>query len=115
MTNMCEGEPRFDSGKFHNHCVECPGFGMCIYDYREAHCDRWLLFCMLMTELSSQCFFRCGHHYFAGNTGFSCSNCKRKRRQARFKDPEYMKKFAMFLVGQGEKPSDSDDSDEDFF
>ena len=70
---------------------------------------------MLMTELSSQCFLRCGHHYFAGMSGFSCSNCKRKRQQARFKDPEYMKKFAMFLVGQGKMPSDSDDSDEDFF
>ena len=41
VTGLCEGRPRFDSGKFHNHCTECPGFGQCIHDYREAHCDRY--------------------------------------------------------------------------
>ena len=29
-----------DSGKFHNHCTECPDLGKCIGDYREAHCER---------------------------------------------------------------------------
>jgi len=57
VTNICEGEPRFDDGKFHNHCTKCPGFGMCIDDYREVHCDR------------------CGKHYFRGNSGFPCPNC----------------------------------------
>ena len=54
---MCEGEPRFDDGKFHNHCTKCPGFGMCIDDYREVHCDRWFLIVSLnhhrTTALSS--------------------------------------------------------------
>ena len=40
VTGICEGRPRFDCGKFHNHCTECPGFGQCIHDYRNAHCDR---------------------------------------------------------------------------
>jgi len=57
VTNICEGEPRFDDGKFHNHCTKCPGFGMCIDDYREVHCDR------------------CGKHYFRGNSGFPCPKC----------------------------------------
>jgi len=96
VTNICEGNPRFDCGKFHNHCTECPGFGICIHDYREAHC------------------YRCGSHYFAGMSGFPCSNCKRKKQQAKFKDPEYMKKLALFLLGQGEMPVDSDDSEDDY-
>ena len=40
VTGICEGEPRFDCGKFHNHCVECPGFGQCHDDYRNKHCHR---------------------------------------------------------------------------
>lgn len=55
VTSMCEGHPQVDSGKFHNHCGECPGFGKCIGDYREAHCSN------------------CGRHYFAGLSGFPCS------------------------------------------
>merc|ERR1712228_53390 len=39
VTGLCRGEPSFDCGKFHNHCTECPGFGQCIGDYREAHCS----------------------------------------------------------------------------
>ena len=34
VTNICTGRPQFDCGKFHNHCTACPGFGMCINDYR---------------------------------------------------------------------------------
>ena len=34
VSRICEGKPEFDSGKSHNHCMKCPGFGMCIYDYR---------------------------------------------------------------------------------
>ena len=34
VTGICEGKPSFDDGKYHNHCHECPGFGMCIHDYR---------------------------------------------------------------------------------
>jgi len=65
VTSVCEGKPSFDDGKFHNHCCQCPGFGQCIGDYREAHCSR------------------CGKHYFRGMTGFSCDNCKKKKKQQR--------------------------------
>ena len=34
VTRICEGKPSFDDGKYHNHCHQCPGFGMCIGDYR---------------------------------------------------------------------------------
>ena len=34
VTEICTGEPKFDDGKYHNHCWACPGFGMCIGDYR---------------------------------------------------------------------------------
>eukprot|EP00092_Neocalanus_flemingeri_P030729 GFUD01033368.1.p1 GENE.GFUD01033368.1~~GFUD01033368.1.p1 ORF type:complete len:211 (-),score=74.51 GFUD01033368.1:160-792(-) len=49
VTGMCDGDPSFNCGKSHNHCVECPGYGTCIYDYRECHCDN------------------CGGHYFGGS------------------------------------------------
>lgn len=62
VTSVCEGKPSFDDGKYHNHCRQCPGFGQCIGDYREAHCSR------------------CGKHYFRGMTGFSCDNCKKKKK-----------------------------------
>ena len=39
---------------------------------------------------------------------------KRKKQQAKFKDPEYMKKLALFLLGQGEMPVDSDDSEDEY-
>ncbi|XP_013394232.1 uncharacterized protein LOC106161755 [Lingula anatina] len=53
VTGVCYGEACFDSGKFHNHCTECPDFGECLGDYREAHCEE------------------CGGHYYAGGSG-SC-------------------------------------------
>ena len=60
VTHICSGNPSFDSGKFHNHCTTCKNYGMCIGDYREAHCDR------------------CGRHYFAGSGGqFKCG-CRRR-------------------------------------
>jgi hypothetical protein len=61
LTGMCQGEFGEDSGKFHNHCTECPGFGRCIGDYREAHCRS------------------CGRHYFAGNSGLACP-CHERRQ-----------------------------------
>ena len=57
VTGLCEGRAQFDSGKFHNHCTQCPDFGICIGDYREAHCED------------------CGKHWFAGMSGFACSHC----------------------------------------
>ena len=41
VTGLCEGRPSFDCGKFHNHCRACPGFGMCIHDYRQGLLYRW--------------------------------------------------------------------------
>lgn len=38
VTSLCVGGPRFDSGKSHNHCTVCPGFGQCIGDYTTIHC-----------------------------------------------------------------------------
>lgn len=55
VTGICTGKISFDSGKFHNHCVDCKGFGKCMGDYRMAHCGN------------------CGKHYFAGLQGFPCS------------------------------------------
>jgi hypothetical protein len=34
ISSLCQGKPRFDCGKSHNHCTQCPDFGTCIYDYR---------------------------------------------------------------------------------
>lgn len=62
VTGFCEGNPSVDSGKFHNHCTECPGFGCCIGDYREAHCPT------------------CNRHFFAGCSGFSCPTCSKSGR-----------------------------------
>ena len=67
-----------------------------------------------MLNLHTNALLRCGSHYFAGMSGFPCSNCKRKKQQAKFKDPEYMKTLAMFLLGQGEMPVDSDDSEDEY-
>jgi len=58
VTSLCEGAFQFDSGKFHNHCKTCKGFGKCIHDYRNTHCDN------------------CGKHYFAGLQGLPC-DCQR--------------------------------------
>lgn len=58
VSRICLGFPRFGSGKFHNHCTQCPKFGKCIGDYREEHCGE------------------CGRHYFAGSMGqFPCPRC----------------------------------------
>ena len=43
---FCNGKVHMDGGKFYNHCIECPDFGVCIYDYRNIHCTT------------------CGNHYF---------------------------------------------------
>jgi len=61
VTNICTGNPSWDCGKFHNHCGQCPGYGICINDYRNAHC------------------FRCGTHPFVGLMGnLGCDTCERR-------------------------------------
>ena len=49
VTALCQGKPEADCGKYHNHCSECPGLGVCIHDYRNQHCER------------------CGRHFSAGS------------------------------------------------
>ena len=66
VTGICEGKPSFDSGKFHKHCRQCPGFGSCnaigFHDCRNAHCNK------------------CGKHYSWGETGFFC-DCRSEGRR----------------------------------
>jgi len=40
LTDICKGCPSPDTGEFHNHCLECPGFGVCLGDHREDHCHK---------------------------------------------------------------------------
>lgn len=54
ITGLCEGRPELTTGKFHNHCDQCPDFGTCIGDYRNDHCSR------------------CGDHFYAGLMGYAC-------------------------------------------
>ena len=63
VTGICEGKPSFDYGKSHNHCWKCPGFGQCIGDYREVHCDG------------------CGKHYFGGSYEAYYCSCKKGREE----------------------------------
>jgi len=57
VTDICNGDPAPNCGKFHNHCDECPGFGMCIGDYREQHCKK------------------CQGHYHGTFGMFPCYHC----------------------------------------
>jgi hypothetical protein len=70
ITGLCEGRPSSTSGKFHNHCTECPDFGTCIGDYRNDHCSR------------------CGGHYFSGLSGFACP-CRGSDRPGTFGGSDY--------------------------
>ena len=60
ITKLCEGYPRLDSGKYHNHCTDCRGFGKCIDDVRYAHCED------------------CNKHFRMGSTWDICPKCARK-------------------------------------
>jgi len=57
VTNICKGSPTVTTGHYHNHCDECPNFGMCIGDYRESHC------------------LSCHEHFFKNGIEGLCSNC----------------------------------------
>jgi len=62
LSGLCQsrGHFRLDTGKFHNHCMQCPGFGKCIGDYRQGHCDE------------------CNTHFFVGYIGkYHCPVCPR--------------------------------------
>ena len=91
VTGLCNGRPSFDSGKFHNHCVECPDFGQCIGDYREQHC------------------MDCGKHWFAGMSGFACTHCGggrgggRKSKPLSELPPPPLSAFDGVLVGAADK------------
>ena len=56
VTKMCKGTPKLVTGKFHNHCTKCPGFGRCLSDYREVHCPK------------------CNKHYY-GTDILQCIRC----------------------------------------
>jgi len=57
VTNICKGSPTVTTGHYHNHCDECPNFGMCIGDYRESHC------------------LSCHEHFFKNGIEGLCTNC----------------------------------------
>ncbi len=57
LSCLCFGRHEGTSGKFFNHCTECPDFGTCMGDYRNGHCQN------------------CGAHYFRGSSGFACTDC----------------------------------------
>jgi len=59
VTRLCYGNPNVTMGKYHNHCTECKGLGKCLGDYRESHCHK------------------CNKHWFEGNCGSRCYNCKK--------------------------------------
>jgi hypothetical protein len=60
LSGLCDGYFRLDEGKFHNHCMKCPGFGKCIGDYRQGHCEE------------------CGNHFWVGYIGkYHCPICPR--------------------------------------
>ncbi len=60
VTSLCKGTPDSDDGKFHNHCFQCPGRGVCLGDYREAHCRT------------------CNTHYWGSH---GCPRCERGDRR----------------------------------
>lgn len=59
VTNICNGKPSVTSGHYHNHCDECPNFGICIGDYRESHC------------------LNCHEHFFKNGVEGMCPNCNK--------------------------------------
>jgi len=63
VTDICTGNPSWDCGKFHNHCGQCPGYGMCINDYRNRHCKK------------------CGAHPYGWS---GCNNCQPNRANQGF-------------------------------
>lgn len=69
VTDICCGDAHFDSGKFHNHCKDCPNFGYCIGDYREQHC------------------LGCGQHYHGCGGYFPCPNCGDNKAPRKMKQP----------------------------
>ena len=85
VTGLCQGKFSFDSGKSHNHCVACPGFGTCIGDYRMSHQD---------------C---CGKHMFVGLCGPLKGESKCDNRKCtvfkKWQSRKLVKTFPMFLEG----------------
>lgn len=63
LSCMCRKEPKATCGKHHNHCSECRGFGMCLMDVREAHCNV------------------CGKHYYQS---LGCHTCQDREEEYHF-------------------------------
>ena len=96
VTRLCQGNPQFDCGKFHNHCTECKGFGICIGDYRESHCEV------------------CNKHWFEGNYGFPCDNCQQKKLRERMQRAMAAGDLrGMYHIFQDDSEEDSEDSERD--
>ncbi|EKX46431.1 hypothetical protein GUITHDRAFT_107635 [Guillardia theta CCMP2712] len=54
LTCMCANDAYPTLGKYHKHCRECPGFGMCMPDCRFSHCNV------------------CDDHWVGARCGFGC-------------------------------------------
>ena len=110
VTELCKGEGNFNDGKQHNHCTGCPGFGSCIGDYRERHCDS------------------CGKHSFIGLMGpMGESRCDNRRcivfkkwQANRLKKSLVRMGFPLpdeaikSITGASPHPSEESDSDSDY-
>jgi len=101
LSNVCQGKPSLKDGKFHNHCSQCPNYGVCIFDYRNGHCD----FCHL--------------HYFRGNHGFACEGCGRESNGVMAKDGigghdpfGYQRQENLYFQSNGDS---DEDEDEDYY
>jgi len=57
VNRICCGTPQFDCDFYTNHCMDCPGLGMCVGDVRLKHC------------------VICGNHYFHRWDKFKCEKC----------------------------------------
>ncbi len=98
VSDLCNGKPESDSGKFTNHCSEencLGGLGVCIYDYRNRHCDF------------------CWGHYFNGLMGaFACPCTPLRRAILRAKKGDRAAIAALvhrFLVNRDDEDDESEE------
>lgn len=96
VTRLCSEERDWELviGKFHNHCEQCPGFGVCIGDYRNAHCGH------------------CGDHYFSGLSGFRC-DCRGRQSDRDFFGGGLGGGFSSDSEDDYDRESDSESDDTD--
>jgi hypothetical protein len=74
LSRICSGKPESTSGKFHNHCHECPDFGECIA--KESLPLEWATMLGGAGDYCMSHCSACGEHWFAGSMGnFPCTEC----------------------------------------